>query len=307
MFNNKTTAEEVATHFAKNVRGRHFIVTGGYGGIGVETVKALLVAGGRVTVAARDPTRLDAFVDEMQTSICDVKNNGSQVDGIAVDLADLDAVASFVEKFKAKHDRLDVLISNAGMISDTKRSTPQGIEMQMGVNVVAPYLLTELLLPMLKASNGRVVFVSSVAHKLSGAKRIDLDYFRNFETRLYDATVNYQQTKLGDALLAKAFKDQVETASLHPGAIITGLMPGFGTMLWMLITNFWSMLSAFWIGFKTPQAGAATTLLCATTDNLKNGGYYDDCNEAEAHENTTYPEDAKALVDYCQEVCKPYL
>jgi len=91
-------------------------VTGGYGGIGVETVKALLVAGGRVTVAARDPTRLDAFVDEMQTSICDVKNNGSQVDGIAVDLADLDAVALFVEKFKAKHDRLDVLISNAGNI-----------------------------------------------------------------------------------------------------------------------------------------------------------------------------------------------
>jgi len=79
------------------------------------------------------------------------------------------------------------------MISETKRSTPQGIEMQMGVNVVAPYLLTELLLPMLKASNGRVVFVSSVAHKLSGAKRIDLDYFRNFETRPYDATVNYQQ------------------------------------------------------------------------------------------------------------------
>ena len=67
------------------------------------------------------------------------------------------------------------------------------------------------------------------------------------------------------------------------------------------------MMSAFWIGFKTPQAGAATTLLCATTDNLKNGGYYDDCNEAEAHENTTYPEDAKALVEYCQEVCKAYL
>jgi NAD(P)-dependent dehydrogenase (short-subunit alcohol dehydrogenase family) len=79
------------------------------------------------------------------------------------------------------------------MVSDTKRSTPQGIELQMGVNVVAPYLLTELLLPMLKASNGRVVFVASEAHQLCGAKRIDLDYFRNFETRPHDPSVNYQQ------------------------------------------------------------------------------------------------------------------
>jgi len=307
MFNNKTTAEEVATHFAKNVRGRHFIVTGGYGGIGVETVKALLVAGGRVTVAARDPTRLDAFVDEMQTSICDVKNNGSQVDGIAVDLADLDAVALFVEKFKAKHDRLDVLINNAGMMSDGKRSTPQGVEMQMAVNVIAPYLLTELLLPMLKSSNGRVVFVSSVGHSLSGAKRIDLDYFRNFETRPYDFMFCYQQTKLGDILLAKAFQDRIETAALHPGAIQTGLMSNVRLMLWLIILDFWTVLAALWNGFKTPQAGAATTLLCATTDNLKNGGYYDDCNEAEPHENTTYPEDAQTLVEYCQEVCKPYL
>mmetsp|Transcript_1183 Transcript_1183/g.2048 ORF Transcript_1183/g.2048 Transcript_1183/m.2048 type:complete len:308 (-) Transcript_1183:54-977(-) len=307
MFNSKTTAEEVATHFAKNVRGRHFIVTGGYGGIGVETVKALLVAGGRVTVAARDPTRLDAFVDEMQTSICDVKNNGSQVDGIAVDLADLDAVALFVEKFKAKHDRLDVLINNAGMMSDGKRSTPQGVEMQMAVNVVAPYLLTELLLPMLKSSNGRVVFVSSVGHSLSGAKRIDLDYFRNFETRPYDFMFCYQQTKLGDILLAKAFQDQIETAALHPGAIQTGLMSNVRLMLWLIILDFWTVLVALWNGFKTPQAGAATTLLCATTDNLKSGAYYEDCNEAEAHENTSYPEDAKALVEYCQEVCKPYL
>ena len=81
-----------------------------------------------------------------------------------------------------------------GMLSDTKRSTPQGIEIQMGVNVVAPYLLTELLLPMLKASNGRVVFLSSVAHEFGG-KRIDLDYFRNFETRPHDASVNYQQVR----------------------------------------------------------------------------------------------------------------
>jgi len=66
--------------------------------------------------------------------------------------------------------------------------------MQMGVNVVAPYLLTELLLPMLKASNGRVVFVSSEAHEFGG-KRIDLDYFRNFETRPHDASVNYQQVR----------------------------------------------------------------------------------------------------------------
>jgi len=84
-------------------------------------------------------------------------------------------------------------------------------------------------------------------------------------------------------------------------------MSNLGTMLWMIFTNFWAMMSAFWYGFKTPQAGAATTVLCATTDNLKSGAYYEDCNEAKPHENTTYPEDAQALVDYCQEVCKPYL
>jgi hypothetical protein len=83
-------------------------------------------------------------------------------------------------------------------------------------------------------------------------------------------------------------------------------VPSFGAMLWMVITNFWAVVSAYW-NLKSTQAGAATTVLCATTDNLKNGGYYDDCNEAEAHENTTYPEDVKALVEYCREVCKPYL
>jgi hypothetical protein len=146
-------------------------------------------------------------------------------------------------------------------------------------------------------------------HSIHGAARIDLDWLRRFkagEEVKYDTWVRYQQSKLGDLLLGKAFHsiDGVESASLHPGFIETGLGR---------TTGFFSLLSFFFRNmakvekYKSLQQGASTTVLVAATPNLQNEAYYADCSVLEPAKCAQHQDDVKASYAYCLDVTKEFL
>jgi NAD(P)-dependent dehydrogenase (short-subunit alcohol dehydrogenase family) len=312
-FDRSSTAEQIAAHFASRAEKRLFLVTGGYSGIGVETVKALLKSGASVYVAGRDQAKLDTFVEEMK-SLAKNGASGSGGHGASVsgghvlDLADLESVKAFSEHFLAEHSTLDVLINNAGVMNTPASVTKQGLEMQFGTNVVGHFLLTKLLAPAIKkADAGRVVFLSSVGHSIHGAARLDLEYLKNFdvETSEYNGWNAYQQSKLGDLLLAKSFVKyhDIESASVHPGFINTNL--NRSSTLWQSICFLFRNLTAV-ERMKSPEQGAATSILVALTNELELGGYYTDCQLTAPHECATHSDDVDAIYEYCDKVTKQY-
>jgi NAD(P)-dependent dehydrogenase (short-subunit alcohol dehydrogenase family) len=146
--------------------------------------------------------------------------------------------------------------------------------------------------------------------------RLNLDAVKNFtldNTTSYNSWLAYQQSKLGDILLAKEFHRRypaVEAASLHPGVIATNLGRHLTFMDYVRFFTVSVPRSIAAEGrinfFKSPQQGASTTLVVATTPDLVNGAYYRNCQVDDPTESAKNDDDAKALFDYCDEVTKAY-
>ena len=296
--------------------GKTFLVTGAYSGIGVETVKALLKVNGQVILAGRRPDLMTAFVAQLKDDGYDTALVDSE--GPPLDLGDLATVQAFAAYVNQKYTKLDVLLLNAGVMMTPAGVTAQKLETQVGINVVGHFLLAHSLLTI----TARQVWVSSKAHEMSGAKRFDFEWFTKFsmddeaKVKAYSPMFAYQQSKLGDILLAQEFvqrhaddddKDgkKVEAVSLHPGVIDTNLarhLPSY-------IKGAFTVMS--WVGIltkKTVEQGASTTVTCATlpSADLKNGAYYDDCQVGKASGNANHPEDAIRLYDLCLELTKDF-
>ena len=146
---------------------------------------------------------------------------------INLDLASFDSIKQFAAEFRATGLPCHVLLANAGVMFCPFSRTKEGYEMQWGVNHLGHALLTRLMLPHLRQTNGRVVFVSSLAH--AGARRADYRRVGNPETFL--TTHAYSVSKLANVLYARALQnwlhsngDQIVVVSLHPGAVNTELM-----------------------------------------------------------------------------------
>ncbi|MFJ6985543.1 MULTISPECIES: SDR family NAD(P)-dependent oxidoreductase [unclassified Streptomyces] len=266
----RTTAAEVLA--GVDLSGRRMIVTGGASGLGAETVRALAGAGAQVTIAARDETSARSLVEE---------HPGTEV--VGVDLADLDSVRAFCEKWRGP---LDAVVANAGvMMLPTRRLNAQGWEMQLATNYLGHFaLVTGLRHALRAAGNARVVVVSSGAHLIAG---FDFDD-PQFEHRPYDPFVAYAQSKTADVLLAVGISrrwaaDGITANACAPGSIHTNLtrhldratMQAFGTMDEegrVLTPDF----------FKTPEQGAATSVLLAASPLVDGvtGRYFEDNQEA---------------------------
>lgn len=209
----KRTALEAAK-LNGSQEGKVFLITGAYSGIGVETTKALLEVGGSVICGGRNEQALTEFMDKLKKEY-----DASRVDGYVVDLADLESVKEFCDKVNKKYQTLDVVILNAGVMNTPPGLTKDGFEMQIGTNVVGHFLLAKLLVPKTK----RQVWVSSAAHMRYDGARFDIEAFKNFDvndTSSYDGFAQYQQSKIGDIMLAKEFARRyppLEAVSLHPG------------------------------------------------------------------------------------------
>ncbi len=204
---------------SKDISGKVYIVTGANSGVGLETTRLLVKQGGHVIMACRRP---DA-AEEAAKSFTGLKG-GYEV--MKLDLADLQSVRPFVDEFLRKYDKLDALVCNAGLVtfgSEIER-TKEGFEMAIGVSYFGHFLLTELLLDVLKKSApSRMVIVSSVVHAGSKQNRpnVDLDDL-NFNTRKFNNFAAYAEAKVAVVLYAMELAKRLEgtgviTVSVHPG------------------------------------------------------------------------------------------
>uniref|UniRef100_A0A182MCQ9 Retinol dehydrogenase 12 n=1 Tax=Anopheles culicifacies TaxID=139723 RepID=A0A182MCQ9_9DIPT len=255
------------------------IITGANAGIGKEAaiVSECAKRGARVYMGCRDPARMEKARQEI------LDKSGSQnVFGLELDLASFESIRNFVKTFLSMERRLHVLINNAGVMACPKAYTKEGFEMHFGTNHLGHFLLTNLLLDVLKRSApSRIVTVSSLGHKWGTINKDDINAEKDY--REWDA---YMQSKLCNILFSRHLAKRlsgtgVNTYALHPGAINTELMrhlnPCFRTMAKPI----------FWVFFKTPKSGAQTTLYCAMEPSIasQTGLYYSDCKlkEPEPH------------------------
>ncbi len=292
-FDATTTADEVLA--GRDLSGTEFLVTGASGGIGFETARSLAAHGARVTLAARDRTKLEAALAQLLE-----EQPGARVDVALVDLADLSSVRKFAADFLAERARLDVLINNAGVMLPPLTRTVEGFELQFGTNHLAHFLLTGLLWPLLNASGpARVVNVSSEGHRRGG---VDLDD-PNFIARDYDKFLGYGQSKTANILFSRELDRHasgmgVHAYSLHPGRIATdlGRHMTHDDMV-QLMERARAASASGMPDFKSIPQGAATTVYTAVTEALDDhgGAYLSDCALAEPAEWATDDAVAGAL------------
>lgn len=288
-FGRDSTAAEVIA--GVDLTGKTAIVTGGYSGLGLETVRALASAGAAVVVPARRPEHardvLAAAGLTQATEGGDV--SVAELEVAELDLADQASVKEFAAGFLAgaapgTSRSLDILINNAAIMASPERRVGPGWESQFATNHLGHFALTNLLWPALAAARGaRVVSLSSTGHKLSGIRFDDI----NFDSG-YDKWRAYGQAKTANALFAVQLDALgrdfgVRAFAVHPGGIMTELQRHLPRE---------EMIAAGWMDahgkldprFKTPAQGAATSVWAATAPALEGMGgvYCEDCDIAEA-------------------------
>lgn len=202
------------------------LITGGNSGIGLAIAHAVAQRGAVVCLACRDQVKAAAARAEIQS-----RTPGAQVELYELDLSSFAKIRAFVEAFKARHGRLDALINNAGVLAPRQMYTAEGYELHIGSNYIGPVLLTQLLLPLLKAAadeggagkgDARIIHLSSIAHTVG---KLDMGTFRGRKPyRLFPA---YAQSKLANLLfsnvLARRLPKGITSQALHPGGVSSPL------------------------------------------------------------------------------------
>ena len=202
--------------------GRTAVVTGANGGLGLETSRALAAAGAHVVMAARNQEKAAAAVDDIRRTVAD-----PSLEVVALDLGSQGSVREAAEQILVAHDRVDLLINNAGVMGIPERRTVDGFEMQLGVDHLGHWSITALLMPaLLRAGAARIVTVTSTAHHMGRA----LDPANPHLDGRYRAWRAYGQAKLanfhfGLGLQSRLAAAGAPAASLiaHPGLSNTDL------------------------------------------------------------------------------------
>jgi retinol dehydrogenase-14 len=244
-----------------DMKGKTVLVTGACGGIGFETALALSRAGATTVVICRGPAQCEV-VREAVTS-----EGGESIVAQACDLSSPRQIRALADSFKRSHPRLDVLVNNAATVPTNRTLTEDGLEMQFAVNHLAYFLLTDLLLDVLKASApARIVNVSSGLHR-----RARLDFGALQAEKAYKPMAQYGLTKLLNIHftyeLARRLEGTGVTANtLSPGCTATGLGRGFGTFSRFVMRKY---------GMR-PAKGADTVVYLAASPEVEgvSGKYF---------------------------------
>lgn len=274
-FHAKSTAREVVAGI--DLSGKNAIVTGGYSGIGLETVRALAGAGARVTVPARR-------ADVAAAALADV---AGEIEIADMDLGDIASVRRFADHYLETGRPLNMLINNAGVMATPFGRVGKGWETQFGTNHLGHMALALKLAPALQAAeNARIVALSSTGHVRSDVIWDD----PNYEKRAYDKWEAYGQAKSANALFALGVdllgrEVGVRAFSVHPGGIFTPLQrhlddEEMAVLGWKNPDG--TIPDAVKAAFKTPEQGASTTVWAATSPKLagKGGVYCENCDIA---------------------------
>jgi NAD(P)-dependent dehydrogenase (short-subunit alcohol dehydrogenase family) len=252
--------------------GKVAIVTGANIGLGYHTALELARKGATVVMACRNQQKAQAALAELKREVPDAK-----VEVLALDLADLDSVKAFVAAFRAKYQKLDLLLNNAGVMALPLCRTAQGFEMQIGTNHFGHFALTGQLLDLLEATPGaRIVNTSSLAHTWTRA--MDLDD-PNFERRGYWKWDAYGKSKLANLLftyelqrrLAKSGTKLI-TAAAHPGYAATNLQLAGPEMAKSAVGKV-AMVLANKVFAQSAAQGAWPQLYAATMPQIRGGEF----------------------------------
>ncbi|XP_071453831.1 retinol dehydrogenase 13-like isoform X2 [Hetaerina americana] len=260
--------------------GKVVIITGSNTGIGKETAREMARRGAKVIMACRDGNKCEKTREEI---VLETKNK--YVYCRSCDLSSQDSVRKFVERFNKEENRLDILINNAGVMRCPRSLTNEGIEMQLGVNHMGHFLLTNLLLDkLMESAPSRIINVSSVAHKRGKINKEDLN-----SEKSYDAAASYNQSKLANILFTRELAKKLEGTNVTVNAVHPGIVD---TEIIRHMSFFNSYFSAIfikpfvWMFVRSPPRGAQTTLYAALDESLEKvtGKYFSDCEEQEVAE-----------------------
>ena len=264
--------------------GKVALVTGGTSGIGKATATALAAMGADVVIVGRNPERGEAAAAEIRSQ------TGGKVDLALYDLAVQSQVRALADEFRRRYDRLDVLVNNAGLVQSERTETADGVELTLATNHLAPFLLTNLLLDVLKKSApSRIVTVSSEAQRWADS----LDDLQSREN--YRGMPAYGKTKLANVMFTYTLAEKlagtgVTATCMHPGGVNTRFGEnngGFGTLLFRLFKPF----------MRTPEQGADTVIWLASSPEVEGvtGRYYADRKPIEPKKVANDPEARRRL------------
>lgn len=197
------------------------LITGATDGIGLEAAKMLVSMGHHVLLHGRNPSKLEK-TKEMLSSV----SNAGKIESYVADLSRMADVENFANKVTQAHNKLDVLINNAGIFKTSDTLTPDGLDVRFAVNTIAPYLLTKRLLPLMDVS-GRIINLSSAAQSPVNIKQMA-------KHGGMDDMSAYSQSKLAitmwSSAMARSLKQGPVVIALNPGSLLSTKMvkEGFG-------------------------------------------------------------------------------
>ncbi|RKH21070.1 SDR family oxidoreductase [Corallococcus sp. CA047B] len=253
--------------------GKVCLITGATGGIGQETAKALARLGATLVLSGRDEARTAATVAAVREAAPQAR-----VESLLADLSSLASVRALAQAFRERHQRLDILINNAGLIIDRRQVTVDGYEATFATNHLSHFLLTHLLRDLLVASGpARIINVSSFGHAFANTDFLDDPQTAN---QPYRPIQVYGNAKLSNILFTKGLAKrlagtQVTANALHPGAVRTG----FGHNSQGIFRHLVKLGAPFMI---SPEKGARTSVYLAASPEVAgvSGEYFNKCRKA---------------------------
>ena len=246
--------------------GRVAVVTGANTGLGLETARALAARGALVVMAVRDVERGKAAAAKIVGA-----HPGAKITLLGLDLGSLASVRAAADRLRSDHQRIDLLVNNAGVMYTPRSTTADGFELQFGTNHLGHFAFTGLLLDRMRMVEGsRIVAVSSVGHRIRSAIDFDDLEFRNG----YDRVAAYGRSKLANLLFTYELERRLRKAgaatsalAAHPGVAATELVRNSPKLLQWLAEATSPLL-------QSPLMGALATLRAATDPRAVGGQYY---------------------------------
>lgn len=248
-----------------DLTGKTYLITGGNSGIGLEAARMLAAAGGTVVIGCRN-------ADKARQAVAEINEAGfGDADAISLDLSSMASVRQAAAEFRSRHDRIDALVNNAGIMQTPETQTVDGFELQIATNHLGHFLFTSLLFDLVEKVAGRVVSVASIAHKFG---RMNLEDLMLSES--YSPTRAYAQSKLANLLFAqeldrrlRAANSAVKSVACHPGYSATRLQDTGPASALNFVYKILNPLLA-----QPAYNGAIPTVLAAAGNEARSGGYY---------------------------------
>lgn len=273
-----------------DMAGKVCVVTGANAGIGRETALGLAKMGATVVMVCRDRERGEAAQREIRQ-----QSGNSAVELMNCDLASQNSIRRFVEEFSRQHDRLDVLVNNAGVLLRERSLNEDGIESTFAINHIGYFLLSLLLLDLLKKSApSRIVNVSSTAHKYG---KLEIGAWATGKD--YSAFGAYANSKLANVLFTNELARRLEgtgvTANcLHPGGVGTNLFRGLPGILQTVIK----------LVTISAERGARTSIYLASSPEVEGvtGKYFVRCRQQKSSDASRNEEAARQLWKISEEL-----